>query len=229
MKGALAAIVFDLDGTLVDSRADIASATNHALSTHGLLTLPTEQVSEFVGDGARHLIARAARLPHGAAAVSELLDTFLEYYASHACCSTTLMPGAQHALDTLGDVPLAILTNKPRACTDAVLRGLDIERYFRCVIAGGDVPQLKPNPAPFVAIAERLGTRSSNLIMIGDGPQDIHCGRAAGGYTIGVLGGIAMEQALRDASPDRILESLYELPDVVHELTLACEAMIGRT
>lgn len=222
MIGQIAGIVFDLDGTLVDSRADIAHATNHALSMHGLPTLPTETICGFVGDGARRLIARAAQLPHDAEAVTNLLDSFLEYYAAHACVNTMLMPGAERALDALRDLPLALLTNKPRVSTDAVLRGLKIERYFRCVIAGGDIPMLKPSPAPFVEIAGRLGAPPSDLIMVGDGPQDIECGRNAGGYTIGVLGGIAAEQSLRDAAPHRILRSLDELPSVVHDLALAC-------
>lgn len=211
-------IVFDLDGTLVDSRADIASSANHALSTHGFPTLPEKRIAEFVGDGAKLLIARAAGLPREAAEVAALLDTFLEYYSKHACYETTLMPGARHALEALAELPLAVLTNKPRDATDAVLQGLGIGTRFCCVVAGGDVPQLKPSPVPLLEVAKRLGANSSRLVMVGDGPQDIECGRAAGAYTVGILGGIANERALRDAQPDRLLQSLHELPELVVEL-----------
>lgn len=218
MTQAVAGVVFDLDGTLVDSRADIAIATNFALGFHGLPELPETTIAEFVGDGARNLIARAARIPHDAEALRPLLDTFVEYYSQHACGKTTLMPGACESLSALSGLPLAVLTNKPRRPTEAVLRGLGLEGYFRCVVAGGDLPWLKPDPAPLIELAKQLGTPTTELVVVGDGPQDIQCGRTAGAFTVGVLGGIAAERRLRDAGPDRVLRSLHELAALIDEL-----------
>lgn len=215
MTRRIAGVVFDLDGTLVDSRADIARAANHALSRHGCVALSEEQIGTFVGDGARNLMIRASGLSEESPLFGELLRTFLDYYPEHACEQTVLMPGAREALEALRELPMAVLTNKPRAATVAVLEGLKISGYFRSVIAGGDLPFLKPEPALLRESAKKLGVPVSAVAIVGDGPQDVLCGRNAGAFTVGVLGGIADQQALRDACPDRLLASLHDLADAV--------------
>lgn len=205
-------VVFDLDGTLIDSRADIAAAANHALERHGLPSLPENEIGGFVGDGARTLIWRAARMTPDSPLVEPLLATYLDYYAEHACVKTTLMPGAQEALDALAPLPLAVLTNKPRRTVDAVLDVLGVAGRFTTVVAEGDLPVLKPDPAPLYEIARRIGVEASHLMMVGDGPQDIECGRRAGAFTVGVAGGIADPQRLLASGPDRFIESLRQLP-----------------
>lgn len=224
MTDPIAGVVFDLDGTLADSRSDIAGAANHALAHHGYRTLSEEQIGKFVGDGARNLILRAAGLDRGSPQVGAILSTFLDFYAAHACEQTVLMPGAREALTALEGLPLAVLTNKPRAATNAVLEGLRIAGCFRSVIAGDDLPYLKPDPALLREVAERLRVPVSALAMVGDGPQDVLCGRNAGAFTVGILGGIADPQSLRDAHPDRLLASLHELPRALQSLQAAPDA-----
>ncbi|HEY5961300.1 MAG TPA: HAD-IA family hydrolase [Polyangiaceae bacterium] len=209
------AIVFDLDGTLVDSRADLAAAANHALLTHGYPTLSEARIASYVGDGARTLIARAAGTSVAGEQLNALVATFLDVYAAHVCDKTTLMPGAGYALAALSGMPLAVLTNKPSAPTALLLRHLDISKYFRCVIGGGDLAHLKPNPEPLFEIGRRLGVASNRMLMVGDGPQDVECGRNAGASTLGLAGGIADPAQLRAANPDYWLESLAELPRLV--------------
>lgn len=215
MMPPIAGVVFDLDGTLVDSRADIARAANHALTHHGRAALSEEQIGKFVGDGARNLMIRASGLDAQSPLLGELLRTFLDFYPQHACEQTVLMPGAREALNALDWLPLAVLTNKPRAATVAVLEGLQIAAHFRSVIAGDDLPYLKPDPALLRESAKQLGVPVSAVAMVGDGPQDMLCGRNAGAFTVGILGGIADQQALRDACPDRLLTSLHELARAV--------------
>lgn len=212
MISNLGGVVFDLDGTLVDSRADIAAAVNYALSSHGLSTLTEVQIGGFVGDGARNLILRAARLTSSSPKLEPLLTTFLDYYANHAHIRTTLMPGAREALDELPALPLALLTNKPRPATDALLVSLGLASQFRCVIAGGDLEAIKPDPAPLREIARRFDVAASSLVMVGDGPQDVECGRSAGALTVGVGGGIADLERLMASRPDWFIASLHELP-----------------
>jgi 2-phosphoglycolate phosphatase len=212
VNSRLGGVVFDLDGTLVDSRADIAAAANYALSRHGLPTLTEAQLGGFVGDGAKNLILRAARFTSNSPGLEPLLATFLDYYANHACIRTTLMPGAGEALDELATLPLALLTNKPRKATDALLVALGIASRFRCVIAGGDLEVIKPDPAPLLEIARRIDVTASSLVMVGDGPQDVECGRNAGALTVGVGGGIAELEQLKASRPDWFIGSLYELP-----------------
>ncbi|HVJ18980.1 MAG TPA: HAD-IA family hydrolase [Polyangiaceae bacterium] len=215
----ISAIVFDLDGTLIDSRRDIATACNHALATHGLETLPLAQVEAFVGDGARALLSRAAGLAEEDPRVSQLLEAFLDYYAAHPTDQTPLMPGAAEALAALAELPLAICTNKPRRTTLAVLEGLALKPYFRAINAGGDLPEKKPHPAPLLHLARELGLPPAELLMVGDGPQDVLAGHAAGSITVGVRGGIQAVERLLAAEPHHLLSTLHELPALVQSLS----------
>jgi phosphoglycolate phosphatase len=212
------AVAFDLDGTLIDSRRDIAVATNHALACHGFPELELAEIERYIGDGARTLLARAARLDEQAASVSALVESFLEYYTEHATDFTTLMPGALEALEALSDLPLALCTNKPRRTTLAVLRNLGLETRFEHVSAGGDLSEKKPHPAPILWIAETLRIGPSELVMVGDGAQDILAGRAARAITVGVRGGIQPVERLLAAQPDHVLESLHGLASLVSAL-----------
>ena len=213
-----AAIVFDLDGTLIDSRADIASAVNHILGELGFVTLPLEQVMGFVGDGARTLIMRAAQLPADAPELSAILERFVEFYTAHAVEQTTWMPGALAALDALAQYPLAICTNKPKATTLAVLNGLDALARFALVIGGGELAALKPDPLPMRTIAERLQCTTETMVVVGDGYQDMLAGKSVGAYTIGVRGGIGAPERMMAAGPDCVLNSLGELPATIQRL-----------
>ncbi|MES1176079.1 MAG: HAD-IA family hydrolase [Myxococcales bacterium] len=211
-------LVFDLDGTLIDSRQDIAEAANHALGAHGFPTLSVSEIAGFVGDGARPLLARAARLAANAPELDALLKTFLAYYAAHPTDHTLLLPGAHEALAQLSHLPLALCTNKPRAITDAVLANLRLPVKFRVVVGGGDLPKSKPDPLPLLHIAEQLGLSPAELVMIGDGAQDIACAKAAGAHSVGVEGGIQGQEAMLSEGPDVVLKSLTELPAVIERL-----------
>jgi phosphoglycolate phosphatase len=208
-------IIFDLDGTLIDSRGDIVASTNHVLREHGLAERSATEIASFVGDGARRLIARAVGISPEAPELEPLLEAFLSYYTAHPAVHTRLMPGARQALDALGSVPLAICTNKPRLTTDAVLAALGLSARFSAVVAGGDLPMLKPDPEPLWQIARQLGASGGEVVMVGDGPQDIEAGHAAGARTVGVVGNLLPEALLRASKPDVLLQSLAELPAVI--------------
>jgi len=206
------AIVFDLDGTLIDSSRDIAAAVNHALERAGLPLLTLEHVKSFVGDGARPLVARAGALDLDDPRVETLLATFLDYYTAHPATFSRPMPKAVETLVELGErYPLALATNKPRRTTDAALAELELTRHFRVVVAGGDPPRPKPSGEALTFIAERLGVAAGELVMVGDGPQDVLAGRAAGARTVGVLGGMASGERLLAVAPDALLTTLEEL------------------
>jgi len=207
-------VVFDLDGTLIDSRLDIANSANHALAAHGYPTLTVSEISTYVGDGARLLLARAARLDPNTPAVDTLFATFVDYYSEHPSDHTLLLPGAHEALAQLGQLqlPLALCTNKPRAITDRVLSSLRLPTTFRVVVAGGDLPKNKPDPLPLLFIAEKLQLSPSELVMVGDGAQDIGCAKAAGAHSVGVEGGMQGSELLLASEPDVLLRSLLELP-----------------
>lgn len=211
-------VVFDLDGTLVDSRRDIAESANHALERAGLPRLPHAELESYVGDGAPMLMARAAKLDVKHAKIAAMVADFLDFYAMNPIAHTALMPGALEALEGLSSYALGVCTNKPRRTSLAVLQGLKLEARFAGVVAGDDLPQRKPDPAMVHETARRMGVPTSEVVMVGDGPQDVLSGRAAGAYTVGVRGGIQAYERLQACNPDVIIDSLAELPEVVSRL-----------
>ena len=173
----------------------------------------------MVGDGARALVARALaafEAPPSEAAPSEglvdaVLTTFKTHYLAHPCVHSVLLPGACEVLDEAraGALPCALVTNKPRDITLALLDALGIRGAFAAVWGGGDGP-LKPAPDSVLAMIARLGVAARDAWMIGDGPQDIGAGKNAGCFTVAVPG-IALRERLLASGPDLVCESLHDL------------------
>ncbi len=208
-------VIFDLDGTLIDSRGDIVRACRGMLADLGRPSLPSEVIASFVGDGARVLVERALGGDVDGALVERGIELFLHHYEADPVRETVLLPGVAETLDALEGHPLAVCTNKPRRTTLPVLRGLDLERRFRVVVAGGDTAEKKPDPAPILRACALLGVAPSEAWMIGDGPQDVLGARAAGVRSVGVKGGILDLERLLAAEPDFLLESMAELPPLL--------------
>lgn len=209
-----AALLLDLDGTLVDSRADIVSACNAALRDHGRTPLARESVLAMVGDGARALVARAFGLAPDDPATDAALASYERAYRENPCEETVLLPGARELLAS--GVTCALVTNKPRSIAELVLERLGVRPRFAFVWGGGDGP-LKPSPEGARAALAELGVAGPDAWFIGDGPQDVGAGRAAGCFTIAV-DGIAEPEALTRAAPDHRVGSLH---DVVALLAVA--------
>lgn len=208
-------VVFDLDGTLVDSSSDIARAANHCLRRAGLPERSEREIRGFIGDGSRVLLARAADLPPDARELDALLESFVEFYGEHAVDSSRLLPGVHEVLDALRHLPRAVCTNKPRATTGAVLGGLGIEHAFDVVVAAGDAPFIKPHPAPLELVGRRLGVPCQRLVLVGDGPQDVACAKAAGARSIGISDAVIVPlERLLAAGPDALVP-LREVPRVI--------------
>jgi phosphoglycolate phosphatase len=205
-------VVFDLDGTLIDSREDIARAANTALGRLGFPLLPLETIAGFVGDGAARLLERAAGITPEDERLPRLYAEFIADYAAHPVVTTRVLPGVFQVLSALSAYPLALCTNKPRITTELVLRELGLEPHFRAVAAGDDLPRRKPDPLPLLHLAERLGVAPHELLMVGDGSQDIEAGRRAGARTVGLRHGIQPLEYMLAAEPDHVIESLLELP-----------------
>lgn len=179
-------VIFDLDGTLLDTLGDIANALEKALLRHQFATPGREQVARMVGDGARVLCARATGLPPEE--VDEVLATFLAEYAADPTPATRWMPGAMELLDALAarGISAVVCTNKPGTLARVV-----VERMFGARIArtlgGGDTERLKPDPDPIRAALDGVDPRRA--WMVGDGAQDVAAARAAGVFAIGLRGG----------------------------------------
>jgi len=174
-------LLFDLDGTLIDSRADLACAVNLTRQDFGLPPRSTAEVVACVGEGVRLLIARA--IPERPDLWEAMLARQRVHYVAHCLDHTVLYPGVAETLEALcaAGWRLAVVTNKPGPVTRPILEGLGIARFFGAVVGGGDTPALKPDPAPLRLAAERLGvTLDADDWMAGDNFTDLAAGRHAG-------------------------------------------------
>jgi phosphoglycolate phosphatase len=220
MSGVLPpkAVVFDLDGTLIDSRGDIVAAMNHALISTKRRPKPASTIVRLVGNGARSLCAQAALLPDDDPETDELLKYFLDYYNAHPLDFTRWATGALQALEDLAsmdDMLIGLCTNKPRSTTEAVLTTLSIADRFHAVVAGGDVPERKPDPAPLRLASKLLGVDPHAVVMVGDGWQDIECARNAGAWSIAVESGFTPAHDLLMANPNVAVKDLSLVAGIV--------------
>ena len=214
-------VVFDLDGTLIDSARDLATAVNRALQrvAPGTPALAEDVVRSFIGSGARVLIARSLARTGLTVAVEDVLPVFLEAYAGCLLDTTRLYPGTREALDRLRGRQLAVLTNKPGDMSRAILGGLGVADRFARIVGGGDLPGKKPDPAGLLRLAAEAGVDPSAALMVGDSAIDVRTGRAAGVPTAGVTYGFDAG-SFRGDPPDLLVDSLGELADRLDEVPL---------
>lgn len=170
-------LLFDLDGTLVDSVRDLATGVNELRNELDLPSLLLDQVRGCVGDGATQLVKRAIpEVPFS----DNLLQRFLSHYAAHLLDETTLYPGIREFLDQQDRRKMGIVTNKPYALTMPLLEGLDLARYFQVVVGGDTCTEKKPHPMPVLHALSQLEAFSVSAVMIGDHHTDLRAGAAAG-------------------------------------------------
>ena len=183
-------LVFDLDGTLVDSKEDLANAVNVALASFDLPPLPNPVIYSYVGDGASALILRAIP-PEKADLLPEVLDRFLAYYRRHLLDTTRAYPGVVGALRKwAGIYRMALLTNKGVGMTREILSGLSLDGYFFDVRGGDSFATKKPDPEGLLHILREAGIEARETVMIGDSRNDVQAGKAAGAVTCGVTYGL---------------------------------------
>jgi phosphoglycolate phosphatase len=202
-------LIFDLDGTLIDSKKDIADSLNYSLATEGFSTLPDEQIENLVGRGARQLVCQAIGNPTDDE-LGKVFRTFWNHYYAHLLDQTMLYPGVLNFLESFSHLSKAVVTNKPEIFSKKILEGLKIDHHFRWVIGGDTLPIQKPNPQVFDPILQDLGVPVQAL-MIGDSDVDIECGRAAGFLTCAVTYGFRPRQELELVRPDFIIDGFEEL------------------
>ncbi len=199
---ALRALIFDLDGTLVDSRDDLARAGNQARAALGLPALPVAEVARMVGDGAAMLIERLTPAADAAARALSL-EAFLAYYAEHCCDQTQVYAGVPAMLDQLRAQGwlLAVATNKPLAFTLDILAACGLDHFTE--VRGGDAER-KPDPGQLLSILHELGAAPGASWMIGDHRTDILAGRAAGCAVLWCSWGLGRHDGLAfDAQADQ--------------------------
>ncbi|HVV15864.1 MAG TPA: HAD hydrolase-like protein [Polyangia bacterium] len=199
-------VIFDLDGTLVDSAPDIAAALGATLAEAGLPSPALERVKSMVGDGARVLIRRALAEAGVAADEDSLLARFVEHYRQGLCIGSRLYPGVSEALDRLeaAAIPAAVVTNKPGDLARRLLEQLGVAARLIAVIGDGDGYPRKPDPAAARAVLTKAGVAATRTAVVGDGLPDVQLARALGARAVAAGWGYVSIERLRAEAPDAL-------------------------
>jgi phosphoglycolate phosphatase len=209
--GGVRALIFDLDGTLIDSKLDLALSVNAARAHLSLEPLPHEKIYGYVGRGAPMLIRQALGREAGEDDVARALEFFLAYYRQHLLDNTLAYPGVREALDALDGRPMAVLSNKPAGPSQRILEGLGLAQHFQFIYGGNSFAQKKPDPEGLLAILRDFGVAPREAMVVGDSEYDVLTARHAGAWACGVSYGLGSHQ-LAHHPPDLLLDNLSELP-----------------
>jgi phosphoglycolate phosphatase len=217
------AVVFDLDGTLIDSAADLASALNYALGLRKLPPFPIDQVKEMIGGGIPKLVERALSA-HGVSDVEllPLAADFVQYYRKNLTTRTTLYKGAAELLEQLKGEGrrLGLCTNKQHELTVATIEQLGVAKYFSAVAGEREGRPRKPDPAPLLGVLQALGASPQDAVMVGDSGADVECAKAAGLPSIVVSFGYSKVPA-KELGATEVIPRLPDLPQCLDLLRAA--------
>ena len=201
-------IIFDLDGTLVNSSVDITNALNYAIEPYGLEKITVEKTISLVGEGITRLIEKLLgerRTDIG----GMVLERFLEHYSEHLTDFTVPYPGVRDTLEMLGNYKKAVLSNKREDLSRRLLDDLELSGYFEIIWGSDSVPEKKPSPVPVLELLKQASCGPDEAVIVGDSNYDIEAGRAAGVRTVAVSYGYRDVNLLKDA--DFIIDSMKEL------------------
>ena len=209
-------LIFDLDGTLIDSRLDLANAVNAARRHMGMGPLENERVYTYVGNGAPVLIRRALGEQAGQEDVDRALEFFMAYYREHELDNTTLYPGVREALERLraAGKQMAVLTNKPVRMSRSIVAGLGMGGHFFQVYGGNSFEFKKPHPVGVEALRKETGVAREDTMMVGDSSVDVLTARNAGIRCCGVTYGFQPE-TLADPAPDLVVDRMEQFAEWV--------------
>ena len=208
-------LVFDLDGTLVDSKVDLALSVNATRAQMGLGPLPLDLIASYVGHGVTVLVRRALGDQASEENVKKGLAFFLDYYRLHMLDNTSIYPGVREALAELQDRKLAVLTNKPVHFSREMLTRLGVASRFTHIYGGNSFPVKKPDPIGVLKLMGDLKVLPQETIIVGDSDTDVLTGRNAGVWTCGVTYGFGAS-TLAEVPPDLLLRDLRQLPALLN-------------
>jgi len=219
--GNLKLLIFDLDGTLVDSRLDLANSINAMLRHFGKSELPCDVIASYIGDGAPMLVRRSLGDPDDEAFVQQAVLYFMGWYREHKLDNTYVYDGVKQSLDAIrqsrnGNTPvkMAVLSNKPVVPSRAIVEALGLGEYFFQVYGGNSFHTKKPDPAGVQALLSEAGAQPNETVIIGDSDIDIVTASNSGIYSVGVMYGLA-PHTLHEVTPDVVVDHPRELAEVL--------------
>lgn len=216
-SGSVKLLIFDLDGTLIDSREDLIQSVNAMLRHFERVELPGEVVASYVGDGAPMLVRRALGDPRDERFFKQALEYFLSYYRAHKLDHTTVYRGIPEALELFRSQgtgrKMAVLSNKPVNPSRAILEALELAKFFVRIYGGNSFETKKPDPLGVKTLLAETATAPENAMIVGDSSIDVLTGRNAGIATCGVTYGFA-PHTLCEVRPDVVVESPQELREL---------------
>ncbi|PCJ30526.1 MAG: phosphoglycolate phosphatase [Alphaproteobacteria bacterium] len=203
-------VIFDLDGTLVDSARDLSAALNHVLKQASRPEIALSEVRHMVGDGARALIIKGfsetGHLPE-ATEIDIIQDEFLNYYSDHITDQTIIFPGALRVIETLANmkIPLGLCTNKAIKLTKKIMAEFDLTDYFSTIVGGDSFDYRKPDPRHLISTLEIMKADPQRAVMVGDSRNDIMAAQRAGIHVIGVSFGYS-KTPIAELNPDMVID-----------------------
>ena len=210
----LRAVLFDLDGTLIDSAPDLAGAGNEMRVVRGLAPYPLAHFRPMVGSGARGMVGCALAVGPQDDGFAELRDEFLQRYEARMTQDTHVFPDMLHVLDVLDAraLPWGIVTNKATRFSDPLVRALGLLPRAATLVCGDTTPHAKPHPEPLFEAARRLGIDAADCVYVGDDLRDVQAGRAAGMTTVAVQWGyLGVGEAIESWGADHLVQTPAEL------------------
>jgi phosphoglycolate phosphatase len=205
-------LIFDLDGTLIDSSVDLANAVNATRAHLGLPPMEHALVYSYVGNGAPVLIRKALGPEYPDDVVASALEYFLQHYRAHMLDNTVLYPGVREALERFREegISMAVLTNKPVGVSQAIVEGLGLHKHFRSVYGGNSFEQKKPHPVGIETLMAENGAARERTLMVGDSAVDVQTARNARVTACGVTWGFQPE-TFASHLPDFLVDTAEEL------------------
>lgn len=208
-------IIFDLDGTLIDSGRDLANSLNYTLEKQGIAPLSPDEIFSEVGNGVSMLVRRLLGTERDHL-FRESLKIFIRHYEEHLLDNTSPYPGVSTTLKKhSGDFRFALLTNKPLYLTEKILKDLNLDPFFEVTLGGDSAETKKPDPRGILSILEQTGTGAGDAVIVGDSINDVLAGRNAAVETVGVTYGLGSDD-FRIHPPDHVIDTFPDLFELVH-------------
>ena len=213
VKRKISLIVYDFDGTLVDTLFDIADAVNLSLNELGLRTLSRETIRKYVGKGVERLMAQSI---NGYADLARAVELFRKHYSENQMNHTRFYPSGREILDHFRDKKQAICSNKPEDFVRRILQSLESLDPFDAILGGDSVKSKKPDPEGMLHLLDRFQCAPEMAVLVGDSPVDIETGKRAGVYTCVVNYGLGDPKEIASVGPDCSIDHLSELKDLFY-------------